>query len=99
MKEIKFTWDENKNQINKDKHKLSFEEAKTVFYDMEAIVFDDPEHSQEEERFLILGFSEKARLCIVSHCYRENDEVIRIISARRATKNEENYYNKENSGG
>lgn len=99
MKEIKFIWDENKNQINKDKHKLSFEEAKTVFYDMEAIVFDDPEHSQEEERFLILGFSEKARLCIVSHCYRENDEVIRIISARRATKNEENYYNKENSGG
>ncbi len=99
MKEIKFTWDENKNQINKDKHKISFEEAKTVFYDMEAIVFDDPEHSQEEERFLILGFSENARLCIVSHCYRENDEVIRIISARRATKNEENYYNKENSGG
>ncbi|MCX4379045.1 MAG: BrnT family toxin [Lachnospiraceae bacterium] len=99
MKEIKFTWDENKNQINKDKHKLSFEEAKTVFYDMEAIVFDDPEHSQEEERFLILGFSEKARLCIVSHCYRENDEVIRIISARRATKNEENYYNEENGGG
>ncbi len=99
MKEIKFTWDENKNQINKDKHKLSFEEAKAVFYDMEAIVFDDPEHSQEEERFLILEFSEKARLCIVSHCYRENDEVIRIISARRATKNEENYYNKENSGG
>ena len=99
MKEIKFIWDENKNQINKDKHKISFEEAKTVFYDMEAIVFDDPEHSQEEERFLILGFSEKARLCIVSHCYRENDEVIRIISARRATKNEENYYNKENSGG
>ena len=99
MKEIKFIWDENKNQINKDKHRLSFEEAKTVFYDMEAIVFDDPEHSQEEERFLILGFSEKARLCIVSHCYRENDEVIRIISARRATKNEEKYYNKENSGG
>lgn len=96
MREIKFTWDENKNQINKVKHNLSFEEAKTVFYDTEAILFDDPEHSEEEERFLILGFSEKAKLCIVSHCYRENDEVIRIISARKATKNETNYYNEEN---
>ena len=96
MREIKFTWDENKNQINKVKLNLSFEEAKTVFYDTEAILFDDPEHSEEEERFLILGFSEKAKLCIVSHCYRENDEVIRIISARKATKNETNYYNEEN---
>ena len=96
MKEIKFTWDENKNRINQNKHKLSFEEAKTVFYDEEAIVFDDPEHSENEERFLIIGFTSKARLCIVSHCYRENDSVIRIISARRATTRERAYYNEEN---
>ena len=96
MKEIQFTWDENKNQINQNKHKLSFEEAKTVFYDEEAIVFDDPEHSENEERFLIIGFTSKARLCIVSHCYRENDSVIRIISARRATTRERAYYNEEN---
>jgi hypothetical protein len=98
MNNIKFVWDENKNKINKVKHKLSFEEAKTVFYDSEAIVFDDPEHSEDEDRFLILGFSETAKLCIVSHCYRENDEVIRIISAREATKSEERYYNEENGG-
>lgn len=96
MKEIKFTWDENKNQINQKKHKLSFEEAKTVFYDVEAIVFDDPEHSEEEDRFLIIGFTEKARLCIVSHCYREEDSIIRIISARKATTSEKEYYNEEN---
>lgn len=96
MKTIKFTWDENKNRINKEKHKLSFEEAKTVFDDVEAIVFDDPDHSEEEERFLILGFTEKAKLCIVSHCYRENDEIIRIISARKATKGEADFYNEEN---
>lgn len=96
MEEIKFTWDENKNRINQSKHKISFDEAKTVFYDEEAIVFDDPEHSEDEDRFLIIGFSEKAHLCIVSHCYRENDAVIRIISARRATKNESMYYNEEN---
>jgi hypothetical protein len=96
MGNIKFIWDENKNRINKEKHKLSFEEAKTVFYDNGAIVFDDPDHSEDENRFLILGFSKTAKLCIVSHCYRENDEVIRIISAREATKSEERYYNEEN---
>jgi hypothetical protein len=96
MDNIKFIWDENKNRINKEKHKLSFEEAKTVFYDNGAIVFDDPDHSEDENRFLILGFSKTAKLCIVSHCYRENDEVIRIISAREATKSEERYYNEEN---
>ncbi len=96
MEDIIFTWDENKNLINKKKHNLSFEEAKTVFYDIEAIVFDDPEHSQEEERFLIIGFSEMARLCIVSHCYRESEEIIRIISARKATAKEKKFYNDEN---
>ncbi len=98
MKEIKFVWDENKNRINQKKHKVSFEEARTVFEDEEAIVFDDPEHSGEEERFLIIGFTSKARLCIVSHCYRENDSIIRLISARKATASERTYYNEENGG-
>ncbi|MCD8216304.1 MAG: BrnT family toxin [Clostridiales bacterium] len=91
MDMIKFTWDENKNQINKKKHGISFEEAKTVFYDDNAILFDDPEHSVGEERFLIIGLTEKERMCIVSHCYRD-DEIIRIISARRATSREERVY-------
>jgi hypothetical protein len=96
MSELIFKWDENKNRINRKKHNLSFEEAKTVFYDAEAILFDDPDHSESEERFLILGFSEKARLCLVSHCYREDDSVIRIISARKATQSEIDFYNEEN---
>ena len=62
MKGIKFEWDFNKNEINKKKHKISFEEAQTVFYDEEALIIDDPEHSEEEERFIILGFSKKANL-------------------------------------
>lgn len=98
MEKIKFVWDENKNRINQKKHKVSFEEAKTVFEDEEAIVFDDPEHSGGEERFLIIGFTSKARLCIVSHCYRENDSIIRLISARKATASERAYYNEENGG-
>ena len=89
---IKFEWDENKNDINKKKHKISFEEAKTVFYDEEALLIDDPEHSQEEERFIILGLSKKANLLVVCHCYRASDTVIRIISARKATKNEAKQY-------
>lgn len=89
-----FEWDENKNEINKIKHKVSFEEAKTVFYDEEALIIDDPEHSQEEERFIILGFSNLANLLVVCHCYRSADMLIRIISARKATKNEMKFYEK-----
>lgn len=91
---IKFEWDETKNEINQKKHKISFAEAQTVFYDPEALVIDDPEHSKEEERFIILGFSKKANLLVVCHCYREADSVIRIISARKATKNETQQYYK-----
>ena len=87
MENIQFEWDENKNQINKIKHGIDFEEAATVFYDD-----DDPEHSMEEERFLILGITKHENLCIVSHCYRDNDNIIRIISARKATKNEKQVY-------
>jgi len=89
---IKFKWDPKKNAINKEKHHVSFEEAHTVFYDEEAKVIDDPEHSQEEDRFIILGFSKKANLLVVCHCYRASETIIRIISARRATKNESRQY-------
>ncbi|HBF86149.1 MAG TPA: hypothetical protein DDW54_00560 [Clostridiales bacterium] len=92
MMNIVFEWDENKNKINESKHKVSFEEAKTVFYDENALVINDPEHSLDEERFVILGFSGKANLLVVCHCYRSENMVIRIISARKATKKEEKYY-------
>ena len=94
MISIRFEWDENKNLSNQDKHKISFEEAQTVFYDFEALVIDDPEHSEEEERFIILGLSKTANLLVVCHCYRETETVIRIISARKATKTESKYYTK-----
>ena len=89
---IIFSWDENKNQINQKKHEISFEEAETVFLDETAILFDDPVHSEDEERFLLLGMSVESNVCMVCHCYRESDTVIRIISARKATKKEEERY-------
>lgn len=93
MEQIYFEWDEYKNKTNQAKHGISFEEAKTVFFDDNAIVFDDPDHSIEEERFLILGLSMHENLCIVSHCCRSENDTIRIISARKATKNETKTYN------
>lgn len=92
MDDLKFEWDPEKNEINKMKHQISFEEAKTVFYDDEAKVIDDPEHSEEEERFIILGLSKKANLLVVCHCYRASETTIRIISARKATKSEAKQY-------
>lgn len=92
MDMIRFEWDENKNTINKKKHNISFEEARTVFYDEEALVIDDPEHSADEERFIILGLSTKANLLVVCHCYRESETVIRLISARKATARESRQY-------
>ncbi len=89
---MRFEWDENKNQINQEKHKISFEEAKTVFYDEEALLITDPDHSDEEDRFLLRGFSAEANMLVVVHCYRSNDSVIQIISARKATKNERKQY-------
>lgn len=93
METIQFEWDENKNAINQKKHKISFGEATTVFYDDNALVIDDPDHSELEERFIILGTSTKANLLVVCHCYRSSESIIRIISARKATKPEsEQYY-------
>ena len=92
METLKFEWDPNKNEINKKKHGLSFETAKEVFYDEFAILFDDPDHSIDEDRFLIIGATRTEQICIVSHCYRDTEDTIRIISARRATKTERQAY-------
>lgn len=89
---IKFEWDPSKAAANLKKHQISFEEAKSVFYDEFALQFFDEEHSSEEERFLMLGMSSGAKLLIVCHCEREHGEVIRIISARKATKRESAFY-------
>ena len=96
MKGISFEWDDNKAAINEAKHHITFSEASTVFADENAILFDDPNHSQEEERFMMLGLSDHAKMLIVCHCYRGMDDVIRIISARKATKNETTQYYKIN---
>jgi len=89
---LKFEWDENKNELNKRKHGISFETAQEVFYDNAAVLFDDPDHSICEERFLIIGMLRSSKICIVSHCYRSNENIIRLISAREATKNEIKIY-------
>lgn len=92
MDKINFEWDKNKNALNQSKHKISFDEASSVFYDDNAILFDDPNHSKQEERFIIIGISEYANLLVVCHCYRSSETNIRIISARKATKTETKSY-------
>ena len=92
METIAFEWDENKNTTNKKKHNVSFEEASTVFYDENALLISDPDHSEIEERFIILGMSAAANVLVVCHCFRQSETVIRIISARKATRSEENQY-------
>jgi uncharacterized DUF497 family protein len=89
---IKFEWHPSKAAANLKKHQVSFEEAQTVFYDDFAVQFFDDEHSQEEERFLLLGMSVHSKLLLVCHCERQGGEVIRIISARKATKRESAFY-------
>jgi uncharacterized DUF497 family protein len=88
----RFEWDTNKNKINIRKHGVSFGEAITVFLDENALVIDDYSHSDSEDRFIIIGFSAKPRLLIVCHCFHESNAVIRIISARKATKQESELY-------
>jgi len=89
---MKFIWDENKNKDNIRDHKVSFEEAETVFYDPNGKIIHDPDHSDEEDRFIIMGISKLLKLLVVCQCYRETDEIIRVISARKATKNEKKGY-------
>jgi len=92
MKELVFVWDESKNRVNRRKHGISFEEAKTVFYDENAWEYFDPDHSEEENRFILLGMSARLRVLVVCHCFRERELVIRIISARRANRQEQEAY-------
>jgi uncharacterized DUF497 family protein len=92
MKNIYFSWDEAKAKSNFIKHKISFEEAKSVFDDDNARLIYDPDHSEDEDRFILLGLSCKLKVLTVVHCYKENESNIRIISARKSTKNEEKQY-------
>ena len=94
---IQFEWDRPKATANLRKHGVSFEEAQSVFYDEFATQFYDDEHSNEEERFLLLGMSDTARLLLVCHCEREAGDLIRIISARKATKRESTFYGGDQS--
>ena len=92
MKAIHFEWDNKKNFQNIKKHKISFEEAKTVFFDDNARMIFDPDHSDDEDRFILLGLSKFFNILVIVHCYIEDESIIRIISARKANKNEKNYY-------
>ena len=92
MAELEFEWDPRKARANLTKHGVSFEEAQSVFYDDEALFRDDDEHSDDEERFVLLGLSSILRILVVVHCFRGTDDVIRIISARKATPSEAGQY-------
>ncbi len=92
MSDLAFVWDETKNRGNQRKHGVSFDEAQTVFYDENAREYPDPDHSVDEDRFILLGLSRRLRVLVVCHCFRESESVIRIISARKAVKSEEREY-------
>jgi len=92
MKKLSSSWDERKNRANRRKHGVSFEEAQSVFFDENASEYFDPDHSEREERFLLLGLSFRFRTLMVSYWFNESEGVIRIISARRATKKERQAY-------
>ena len=96
MRSVDFLWDEHKNLINRKKHGISFEEARTVFNDDSARLFYDEAHSNHEERYILLGFSHLLKMLVVCHCYRESDKKIRIFSARKATKKEYEFYGRNN---
>ena len=93
MNLLRFEWNTRKASINLKKHGISFEEAKSAFYDEHAQLIDDPDHSTTEERFFLMGLSFSLRMLVVCHCYRTNGNVIRIISARKATTRETKSYN------
>ena len=89
---MQFTWDVRKNRANRRKHGVLFEEAQTAFFDERAKVFFDPDHSEDEDRFILLGLGCRFRTLVVCHCYRESDTTVRIISARKADKLEQADY-------
>jgi uncharacterized DUF497 family protein len=92
MDHLRFAWDKRTNQANIRKHKVSFEEAETVFKDENAMQYFDPDHSDDEDRLILLGVTARRRALVVCHCFRESELVIRIISARRADKSEGRAY-------
>ena len=89
---VQFDWDSNKNQINQIKHGISFEEASSAFFDDFARITYDPDHSHDEDRFILLGMSSLLKLLVVCHCYRDHDNIIRIFSARKANNRETKQY-------
>ena len=92
MGNIEFAWDRRKARSNLIKHGVSFDEAQTVFLDDSARLMNDPDHSEDEARLLLVGYSVEARCLVVNHCYRHSESVIRLISARPATRAEETMY-------
>jgi uncharacterized protein len=94
MAELRFEWDPKKNRENRRRHKISFEEAETAFADEHGLLMADPEHSEDEGRFILLGLSATLRLLVVCHTYREQDELIRLISARKADRSERAQYSR-----
>ena len=92
MDELRFEWDKKKERINIKKHGISFEEASSAFYDEKAIQFFDPDHSEDEDRFILLGISFKLRILVVCRCFRESETVVRLVSARKADRDEQQEY-------
>lgn len=92
MSSLRFEWDPKKAALNVRKHRVSFEDAQSVFSDENALLIDDPDHSEEEDRFVLLGLSQSLRLLVAVHCYRSEDKVIRIIPARKAEAQERTSY-------
>lgn len=91
---MKFEWDEKKNKSNIKKHSVSFDEVKTIFYSEHALIFDDPDHSSSEDRFIIVGFSSQGKLLLSCFCERCEGNIIRIISARKLSKKEAKNFSK-----
>ena len=94
MAELRFEWDQRKNAANRRKHGVSFEEAATVFADERALLIADPDHSESEDRFVLLGFCSPLRMLVVCNCYQETEAIVRIISARKANRSERLQYNR-----
>lgn len=92
MDGLNFEWDRRKDSTNREKHGVSFDEAKSAFFDENARFMADPDHSEEEDRFILLGLSSQLRLLVVCHCYRDDTDTIRIISARKANRSERHEY-------
>jgi len=97
MSDLRFVWDPRKAKENERKHGVAFEEAESVFLDDQALLIGDPEHSDDEDRFILLGLSARIRIPVVCHCYRESDSEIRLISARKADRTERKEYNERSN--